>query len=66
MWQCDVYKASLKPEVRDDFKDDHIKLVVSPAECIDANSSVVDCNVRETLKKKVDEKLDTACELDPE
>jgi len=64
MLQADGYKVMMKPHIRDEFKDDNIKLVVSPAECTDANTSVIDCDIGETLKKKIDAQIEAACEAD--
>merc|ERR1711907_687881 len=40
------------------------KLVVSAAECTDANCSVVDAEIGATLKNIIDKKIDDLCEQD--
>ena len=40
------------------FKRNNTQVTVNPGECTDANCSVVDAEIGETLKKKIDVKID--------
>ena len=62
--QAEGYKPLMKPYWRNRFKKDHTKLVVSPAECTDANCSAVDAEIGATLKNIIDKKINDLCEQD--
>ena len=57
MLQLDGYKAIIKPKVINKFKRHDVQVTVNPGECTDANTSVVDAEIGETLKKKIDAKI---------
>ena len=51
--QIDGFKTLVTHEWRNQYKRDRIKLILSPAGCTDANTSVVDAHIGQNIKLKV-------------
>ena len=54
----DGYKTLLKKKWRRRFKKDGIKQVISPAECTDASTSVIDEHIGATFKKDFSKRIE--------
>ena len=56
--QMDGYKTLLTRKWRNQFKRDRFKQVISPADCTDASTSVVDEHIGQALKSKISQVID--------
>ena len=66
MMQIDGYKTLMKTKVRNKFNRNNVLLTVNPGECTDANTSVVDAEIGEILKKKIDAQISHMRKHDPD
>ena len=65
MIQGDGYKVITRPKFKNQFKRNNWKFVVSPGNCTDASTSVVDEHIGQKLKDKIKAKIQHKRETDP-